>query len=314
MTEVTQRYRAIRLVLLIMLWLTLFVLSVKVSVGWTTRSLSVLAESLHTLISSFSALNSLLATSATDRPMGREIYGHGKRETILTLLLTGFLGFACINLLWMTANQFIAANNGKSLPFPINASLPLIGVLVMMVATSLGLAFLGLYEARMLNSPSLRFSAGQILKDVGLSILVLGGLAAVFWNVIWLDLLLAILLVILAVFSNWQVLNWHLPLLVQQSAIAPDVLAQIARHVGGVTHCYRIRSKGIVGRMVYVQMYLILHPDFREVTATIAERIEVAIQERFGPVKVTFYIEEDVLMQQPPTDSRGRNNPGNPRG
>lgn len=110
MTEVTQRYRAIRLVLLIMLWLTLFVLSVKVSVGWTTRSLSVLAESLHTLISSFSALLSLLATSATDRPIGREIYGHGKRETILTLLLTGFLGFACINLLWMTANQFIAAH------------------------------------------------------------------------------------------------------------------------------------------------------------------------------------------------------------
>lgn len=100
----------------------------------------------------------------------------------------------------------------------------------------------------------------------------------------------------------------------QQSAIAPDVLAQIARHVGGVTHCYRIRSKGIVGRMVYVQMYLILHPDFREVTATIAERIEVAIQERFGPVKVTFYIEEDVIMQQPPTDSRGRNNQGNDRG
>lgn len=40
------------------------------------------------------------------------------------------------------------------------------------------------------------------------------------------------------------------------------MIAQIARQVGGVTHCYQIQSQGIVGRFVYIQMHLIIHSEF----------------------------------------------------
>lgn len=293
MTEAQNRYRASRRVLFATLWLTLLILSVKVSVGWATRSVSLLAESLHTLITSFSTLLSLLAVAAPDRLAGRTVYGHGKLESTATLTLVGFLGFACSNLLLISFQQLSAAARGAEVTFTPLISLPLIQLLGGVVATTLVMAVLAIYEARALNSAALRFNAIQLLKDVWLTILVLAGLVGVLWGLVWLDVFLGIMLVILAVNSCWHVLNWQLPLFVQQTAIAPEILAQIARQVGGVTHCYQIESRGIVGRLVFIQMHLILHPEFAGVASLIAERIEGAIRERFGPIQVIFYIDDE---------------------
>ncbi len=294
MTKAQNRYRASRLVLFVTLWLTLFVLSVKVSAGWATRSLSILAESLHTLITSFSILLSLLTMTAPDRQTRREVFAHSKRETVVVLLFAAFLGFACLTLVGMSAQQLESATHGGILPFPVRVSLPLIYLLSVVLVASLGIALLGFYKAKALNSLALRFNARQILKDVGLTILLLVGLLGVWWGVIWLDLLVAVLLVILVVVSYWGVLCFQLPQLVQPTAIAPEVLAQIARQVGGVTHCYQIQSRGVVGRLVYVQMHLILHPEVRILAPKIAERIEDAIQECYGPIQATFYIDDDM--------------------
>jgi len=293
MTEGPTRDQASRLILFTTLWLTLFILSVKVSAAWATRSLSLMAESLHTLLTSFSTLLSLLMITAPDRPKGRLVYGHGKRETLITFLLVAFLGFTGLNLLIISGQQLAAATKGQSLAFPVRVGLPLIQLLGVVVVTSLGLALVGIYQARVLRNPALRFSATQLLKDVWLTLLVLGGLLGVWRGLVWLDVVLAILLVLLAVGSCWRIVNWQLPFLVQQTAIAPEVLAQIARQVGGVTHCYQIQSRGIVGRFVYIQMHLIVHPEFTEVTSWIVERIEGIIRERYGPVQVTFYIDDD---------------------
>lgn len=293
MTEGQNRYRGSRLVLFAILWLTLFVLSVKVSAGWATKSLSILAESLHTLMTSYSTLLSLLSLAAPNRPIGRDIYGHGKAETLVTLLFTAFLGFACLSLLAMSVQQLGSGPQGGILSLPVRVNLPLIQLLGVVAIVSFSIALLGFYKAKTLKSPALRFNARQLLKDVGLTILVLIGLIGVWWGVIWLDLLIAIILVILLVLSYWGVVSLQLPQLVQQTAIAPEVLAEIARQVGGVTHCYQIQSRGIVGRLVYVQMHLILHPEVKGFAPLIAERIEDAIRECFGPVQATFYIDDD---------------------
>lgn len=297
MTNGQNRYRASRLVLVATLWVTLFVLSVKVSAAWVTRSLSLLAESLHTLIASFSTLVSLLALTQTERPTGSQVWGHGKREAAIAIAIAAFLGYATINLFGMSVSQ-LAGVGGRVSPFTVRVSLPLLQLLGVVVAASLGLAFMGVYQAKVLNSPLLRFNAGQLLRDAWLTTLALLALLGVWWGVMWLDVVAAILFTFVAITSFWRTLNWQLPLLVQQTAIAPEVLAQIARSVGGVTHCYQIRSQGIVGRMVYVQMHLILHPDFNHAANAIAERIEGAIRARYGSVQTTFYIDDELADVQ----------------
>ncbi|MEP0886503.1 hypothetical protein NDI49_33755 [Trichocoleus sp. ST-U3] len=67
-----------RLILFTTLWLTLFVVLVKISAAWATRSLSLLAESLQTLLVSFSTLLSLLKLTKSDRSWSLSVYGHGK--------------------------------------------------------------------------------------------------------------------------------------------------------------------------------------------------------------------------------------------
>jgi divalent metal cation (Fe/Co/Zn/Cd) transporter len=231
--------------------------------------------------------------TAPNRPRRPSVYGHGKGETVATFVLVAILGFGGLNLLLRSGQLLLAAIQGKMLIFTVHVSAPLIQLLGVMLVTSLGLALLDIYQARVLSNPALRFNGGQLLTDVWLTILVVGGLLGVRFGLVWLDVVLAILLVLLAVRSCWRVVSWQLPYLVQQTAIAPEVLAQMAREVGGVTHCYQIQSRGIVGRLVYIQMHLLVHPDFTGVTSLIIERIERAIQERYGPVQVTFHVDDD---------------------
>lgn len=293
MTQGQNRARVGRLILFATLWLVLFILSVKVSAALVTRSLSLIAESLHTLLAGYSTLLSLLAVTVPNPSKGRSIQGHGKRETILTFLLFAFFGFVGLNLVIFSSQQLAVVLRGEILAFPVSVSLSLILLLGILIVSGLAFAAVGFYQAKTLGNVAVRFIASQIFRDTLLTILVLGGLLAAWWGLVWLDALLAILLVLLAVASCWQVVSWQLPFLVQQSAIAPEAIAQITRQVGGVTHCYHIRSRGLVGRFVDVRMRLIVHPEFTQSAPLITARIENAIQKRFGPARVTLYVDDD---------------------
>lgn len=297
MTEGKNRVQGVRLILFTTFWLMILILSVKVAAAWSARSLSLMAESLHTLLNSFSTFLSFLTITAY-RSRGPSVYSHGKPEAVIAFGLIAFLGFAGLNLLVISGQQLISATQGEALIFPVRVSGSLIQLLGVIVAISLSLAILGLYQGRIIGHPVLRFNAGQLFKDVFLTLLVMGGLWGVQRGIVWLDVALAILMVLVAALSCWQVISWQFPFMVEQNAIAPEVLAQIARQVGGVTHCYRIRSRGLVGRFVQVQMNLIVHSDLAEVTSLIAQRIEAVIQERYGPVQVTFYIDSEIKKTQ----------------
>lgn len=294
MTEGQNRARVGRWILFATLWLVLFILSVKVSAAWVTRSLSLMAQSLHTLLIGFSTLLSLLAVAVPGHAKGRSVQGHGKRETVLTFLLFAFIGFVGFNLAILSSQQLVVVMRGEILAFPVSVSLSLIQLMGILIISGMAFAVVGFYQAKTLSNVAVRFIASQVLRDTLLTILVLGGLLAAWRGLVWLDALLAILLVLLAVGSCWQVVSWQLPFLVQHSAIAPEAIAQIARQVGGVTHCYHIRSRGLVGRFVDVRMRLIVHPEFAKSAPIITARIENAIQKRFGPARVTLYIDDDV--------------------
>ncbi len=298
MNQGEKRYRTIRLVLVIMLWLILFILSVKASAGWVTTSLSVLAECFYTLSASFSILLSLLAITSSDRPLGKHIYGHGTRESVLTLLAVAFASLGSAVLLWFSTQQLIAAWYSKDIPFATDVSVHLMQIIGVSGGVNLLLGILGIFQGRSLNNPALRFNGIQLIKDGVLTLLVIGGFFGNWWGLIWIDLILPVILVFLTLINLWQIIKWQLPLFVRQTAIAPEVLAEIALQVNGVTHCYKIQSRGIVGRLIYIKMHLVVHPDFHGVTGIIAEEIEERICEGYGPVQMTFYIDEEAEEQE----------------
>lgn len=290
MTEV-QGKQAIRQVLLASLWLTLLVLTVKVWVGLATQSLSLVSESLYTLIGSFSILLSIIA-STSRYTTERNPCVHGRSETVMALLLVAFMGFSCCSLLAMSVHQLRAiVSSSDVLPVQINP--PLLQLFGVIIATSFCLSCFERYEAGVLQNYALRFNANYRSQDIWLMLLVLAGWIGTSYGHFWLDPLLAIVMVGMAIVSCWRIFNRQLPFLMRQTAIAPEALAQTIHQVGGITHCYGIHSHGVVGRQVFVELHLILHPECRSVARAIAHRVERAIRERYGPAQVVIYIDSD---------------------
>ncbi|MGK7928774.1 MAG: cation diffusion facilitator family transporter [Spirulina sp.] len=293
MNEEKNAYFVSRLVLLATLWLMGLVFWVKLSVGWEARSLGLLVQCLHTLIICFNALLGFLAAIGSDRPDGREIYGHGKKEVLLTFALVAVLAIASFLFFETLIPQSQAALKRETLPFPLEIKIPVLQFLGFVSLPILGIASFSLYQAQRLDHAILAFNANQLFKEAGLTLLICAGLWGVWWGEPLIDLVLSVIMYILVLDEFWQAIAWNLPLMVEQNAISADAIASIAKSVRGVSHCYRIRARGIVGQFVYIQMHLILEPRYEKAATGIARKIEEALRLRYGSLQVTFYIDAE---------------------
>jgi cation diffusion facilitator family transporter len=293
MQKETQSDWPIRLLLGAILWLMLLVVWVKGSLGWEVRSLSLMIQAFHTLIICFNTLFSLLSIVNADHPDGRMIYGHGQRETLATFALIALLTLITVFFFWMFVPQLMAIAQRQPLPFDLQIGIPLVQLLGMVSAIPLGLACFCGYQARQLNHPILAFNTKQLFIETGLSLLVMVGLWGVWFGEPLLDLIVALILWLVALDRVWQVIAWQFPLLVEQTAIAPDVLAAIAQNVDGVKRCDRVRSRGIVGQFVYLQMHLIIDHRYEPLTHEVVRELEAELRRRYGALQVTFYVESD---------------------
>ena len=286
-----QRQTCYRL-LLMMLWANLVILTIEVIAGWVSQSVCLLAESLHTLIDVFSIALSLSAIASPHRPLGREIWGHGRGEAGSALILAAVLGFLGVSVLLVAIGQFQMAMGQETQPFPVEVTVALMQLMSAMVAIALTLALLVSYQSRYLNSLAVKLTTQHVLGDGWLSIVLLLGLVGIWRGYTWLDPLLAIALIIATLHSFWRVLDTQLPTLLRPTAIAPEAIAQIAISIDGVTRCNLIRSRGMVGRQVWIELYLAVHPEFLNMSRTIGERVETALRQHYGPVDTQIWVEQ----------------------
>jgi cation diffusion facilitator family transporter len=284
--------RRVGQLLLGLLWLTLLVLAMKLWIGWALQSLSLIASSLHTLVASFSILLNVIALTSPYITQ-RDVLGHSKLESILSFMLSALMGFAGFSLLAISAQQLEAVLSQSPPLLSVHISLFLLRLPAALAAAIFCLACLTGLQASKMDNSALRMSANHLFQDFWLMMIVLGGLVGTWQNYVWLDPLLAIVLVVIAIAHCGWVMNRQLPSLIQQVAIAPEALAQTVHQIEGITHCYDILTRGIVGRQIYVEMRLILHPECVSIARTIAERVERTIRERYGPARVVIYIDTD---------------------
>lgn len=292
MSELQGRRRAARQVLFAALWVTLLVLTMKLWIGGATRSVSLLAESLHTLITSFSLLLSLIALSSRCNS-DRDLWGHGRGEALLALILVALLGFAGLSLLVTAGSQLsqVLAEGDPSLP--MQTTLPLLQLLGVIVPVCLCWGFFARFQARLLDNSRLRLNASQTLQDGWLTLIVLAGWWGYDRGYTWLDPTIAGVMVLMAIASTWQVFSRQLPAMLRQMAIAPEAIAKTVHQVEGILHCYGIQSRGMVGRLVYVEMRLILHPEFASVAQFVVSRVEQMIRQHYGAVKVVVFLDQE---------------------
>ena len=242
------------------LWSTLLVLAVEASIGWASHSLTLLTESLHTLIDVFSTLLSLIAVASPQRTLGREVWGHGRVEVAATLMMTAFLGFTGISLLIVALRQIAEALAGVADPFPASIEAKLIQFVAAMIILIIALGVYVNHQSRNIHSLALDLNAKHFLRDAWLSLVTLAVLLAVWKGQRWLDPVFTIPLLGMAIRSFWRVLNDQLPMLLLPTAIAPEAIAHTIQKVEGVTRCSRIPSLGMVVRQVWTVLHFATHP------------------------------------------------------
>jgi cation diffusion facilitator family transporter len=285
----------VRRVLWITLALNVAVCAVKAAVGFATGSLAVLADALHSLTDGANNVLGLVVTRWSTTPADREHpYGHQKFEAMGALAIAALLGIACFEVVKTAIARLL-----EDAPRLVTMDAAGLALLVLVLGVNVFVAWYERRAGRRLNSPLLLADAHHTFGDIWITLGVIAGAIGLWltgWQ--WLDVALAVPVAAAVLWSGWNVLRGNLPWLVDEMAIAPESVHQLALSVPGVVDCHDIASRGLIGRQVFVEMHLITSAPDVETSHRITEEIERRLAERFGPVHATIHVE-------PPSYARG---------
>lgn len=279
--------RAVNRVLLGSLGVSISLTVLKLVVGLASGSLAVLADAMRSATDGLSSLMRLLTNGLSDpRPDRDHPYGHHKYEALGSLAIAAFILFTAFEIVQKAVERI----QGGMPPLRLGADQWLLLTLVLGVQVLV--AGLERGQARRLASPVLRADASHSTGDIASTVAVVLGLGAALWlRLNWLDVALALPLCLLLLRVCWTVLRANLPLLVDQIAIAPEAIHQVAMGVPGVLNCHDIASRGLVGQQVFVDMHMVVEANDLPTAHRITELVEEHLQERFGPVRCTIHLE-----------------------
>ncbi|WP_016953173.1 cation diffusion facilitator family transporter [Anabaena sp. PCC 7108] len=277
----------VRKVLIITLLLNLFVMGLKAFVGYSTGSLSLLADALHSVTDSANNVLGLFASKFSSPYPDREHpYGHHKFEAVGALGISAFLGIACFEIIQGAVERILKGSE------PVTITAAELWLLLIVLGVNIFVTFYERGVGKRIGSPILIADATHTMSDVWVTIAVLGGLIGIWWlNFQWLDVVLAFPVALLVFWSGWSVLKENLPSLVDEMAIAPEAIHAIAVAVPGVVNCHDIASRGVLGRQVFMEMHLIVDAPDVETAHRITEEVESQLEARFSPVRILIHVE-----------------------
>ena len=277
----------VKQVLLVALAVNITMTLLKLVMGLLTGSLAVLADAMHSATDGFSSLLGLLTNGLSNPEPDRDHpYGHHKYEAIGALAIAAFILFTAFEILQTAVDRLLAGLQ------PLRLEGQELWLLLTVLGFNILLASYERSEGRRLGSQLLKADAAHTSSDVWTTALVLVGLSAAVWlKMPWMDVALAIPLCLLLVRVCWTVLRTNLPLLVDQIAIAPEAIHQVAMDVPGVLNCHDIASRGVLGQQVFIDMHMVVDANDLPTAHRITELVEEHLEARFGRVRCTIHLE-----------------------
>jgi cation diffusion facilitator family transporter len=283
----------VKKVLIITLILNIIVMLLKFIIGWTTGSLSLQADALHSVTDSANNVLGLVTNRLSSPEPDRDHpYGHQKFEAIGALGIAAFLGIACFEILSSAVTRLFQGLT------ELKITSTELWVLLLVLGINIFVAFYERSVGQRIGSRILVADAHHTMSDVWVTITVLVGLIGIwqanalgFPSLQWLDVILSFPVAFLVFRSAWTVLTDNLPWLVDEMAIAPESIHEMVMEVPGVVNCHDIASRGVVGRQVFIEMHLIVKAGDVETAHEITEAVEARLEQKYGPARVVIHIE-----------------------
>lgn len=289
----TDRYTEVSRVLYQVLTLNLAVAVVKIALGYTTGTVSILSDGFHSLTDSASNVVALVGIAvARQPPDANHPYGHRKFETMASLGILLFLALVLVQVVWAAIDRLLRGGSPRVFPEGIAVMTATLVVNVLVVRYELR-------AGRRLGSEVLRADAYHTKSDVLTSVAVLGALIGVWLGYPLLDPLAALLVAGFIGHAAWSIAWDASRILADQAAIAEADVRGVLDAVPGVLGYEKIRTRGPADH-VFLDLHLWLAPETPLVEAHATSHVaKDRLMARFPQLAdVVIHIEP------PPTDGR----------
>jgi cation diffusion facilitator family transporter len=275
----TDRYRSIRNVLWIVLFLNLAVASAKLAYGLVSHSAAMEADGFHSMFDGASNVIGLVGMWFASRPADDEHpYGHAKFETFAAAVIGVLLVFAG----YTVGRGAIDSLFGRGAPTDVTAA-----SFAIMLGTLAVNVFVTTWERRAgkrLGSEVLVADASHTLSDVAVSIGVIASLVIVKLGFEQADGIVALLVAVIIMRTAWGIMRGVLYTLGDAARLPADEVAGVARTVPDVVDCHAVRTRGSEAH-VYVDLHVQVAPHTTiEEGHAIAHQVEAALRREYGQI------------------------------
>lgn len=238
-----QRYRVSRHSAVVGALVNSVLAVLKILFGWIGQSQSLVADGIHSLSDLLTdALVFFAAHHAKEEPDEEHPYGHGRFETVGTLVLGGILLTVGLGIMWDAGERLF---NPEELKQPAIFTLY---VAAFSILANEGLFFYTRHLANRINSDLLRANAWHHRSDSVSSIVVLVGIGGTLLGLPYLDAIAATLVGVMVMQIGWN-LGWGAMQELADAGLEEEHLQDIRKFISGVSgvnsvHMLRTRKLG----------------------------------------------------------------------
>jgi cation diffusion facilitator family transporter len=268
----------------------------KILFGWLGQSQSLIADGIHSLSDLLTdALVFFAAHHAKEAPDEDHPYGHGRFETVGTLVLGGILITVGFGIVWDAGERLFAP---EQLTMPATFTLY---VAALSILANAGLFFYTRHLANIIQSDLLRANAWHHRSDSVSSVVVLVGIGGTLMGLPYLDAIAAVLVGLMVAKIGWN-LGWSAVQELADAGLEEEHLQEIRDVIGnvsGVNSVHMLRTRKLGGHAmadVHVQV---------DPWLSVSEGHRVAEVVQFGLIDKIDLLEDVTVHIDPEDDEEG---------
>ncbi|MEJ2608614.1 MAG: cation diffusion facilitator family transporter [Candidatus Thiodiazotropha sp.] len=268
----------------------------KILFGWLGHSQSLIADGIHSLSDLLTDLLVLFAArQASEAPDEDHPYGHGRFETIGTLVLGGFLLMVGGSIIWDAVERLFYP---EALFQP---SMVTLYVAAFSILANEALFYYTRYLAKLINSDLLRANAWHHRSDSVSSIVVMVGIGGTMLGLPYLDAIAAVLVGYMIIKIGWS-LGWQAGQELADAGLEQASLTEIRRFIGsvsGVKSVHMLRTRKLGGHAladVHVQV---------DPWLSVSEGHRIAEVVQYGLIDRVAVLEDVTVHIDPEDDEAG---------
>lgn len=288
------RFKKVRYVLVLVLFLNLAVAFAKIIYGTLTGTLSMTADGYHSLFDGVSNIVGLVGIFIASRPPDRDHpYGHQKYETFASIFIAVLLLFVGFEIFQNALDRFLVRSTPEvtALSFIIMLGTMGVNYLVTRYEQGKGVA---------LRSQVLIADSMHTKSDIYVSFSVIVSLVAIRSGFPLLDPVIALLISFLIFRAGFRIMKESSKVLLDMSRLEEEEICNLVMGVEGVMGCHKIRTRGGMGD-TRIDMHVLVQPDMPlEDAHIIAHRVSKMLKAEYKDVS-------DVVVHLEPASPQGSN-------